>query len=139
MANMFIISISLLVVSQVNVARSLSEPECGCSSDLRLMYTFLDEKFTMKQEIKELKLTVDDLQAKLSKLGIDMKGNTCVIKRSSKLREAKSVYASWYQKVLKRIKVKFSAVFRFICRADYIYIKFYLTAESIVTSSLESF
>ena len=73
MAIMFIISISLLVSSHFNVAKSLSEPECGCSSDLRLMYRFLDEKFTLKQEIKELKLTVDGLETKLSKLENDMK------------------------------------------------------------------
>ena len=34
---MFVILIAVFISSQVHAARNLAEPECGCSSDLRLI------------------------------------------------------------------------------------------------------
>ena len=44
---MFIILHAVFVSNQVHAARNLAEPEYGCPSDLRLMYTFMDDKFTI--------------------------------------------------------------------------------------------
>ena len=71
----FILLLAVFISIQVHAARNLAEPECGCPSDLRLMYTFMEDKFTLKDEIKGLKATVDELQDKLSILQNEKKGN----------------------------------------------------------------
>ena len=71
---MFIILFIVFVSSQVHATRNLAEPECGCPSDLRLMYTFMDDKFTIKDDIKQLKATLDELQTKLANMENERKG-----------------------------------------------------------------
>ena len=72
---MFIILFTVFVSSQVHAVRGLAEPEGGCPSDLRLMYTFMDDKFTLKDEIKQLKVTLDELKNKVANMEIERKGN----------------------------------------------------------------
>ena len=75
----FIIVFTVLVFSQARATGNLVEPQCGCLSDLRLMHTFMDEKFTMKDEIRQLKATVDELQSRLIYLETENKGSDIFI------------------------------------------------------------
>ena len=70
---MLLILLTVLISNQARVALGLAEPQGDCSVDLRLMYTFMDEKFKMKDEIKQLKETLADLQGRLSIM--EKKGN----------------------------------------------------------------
>ena len=70
----FIIVFTVLVFNQTRASGNLAEPQCGRPSDLRLMYTFMNEKFTMKDEIRQLKATVGELQSRVLKLEKENKG-----------------------------------------------------------------
>lgn len=50
------------------------EPVCGRSTDLQLMYNFIKEEFSLKQEVQALKETVENLQTKLLRLENDVRG-----------------------------------------------------------------
>ena len=64
---------TVLISNQARAALGLAEPQGDCSVNLRLMYTFMNEKFTMKDEIKQLKETLAELQDRLSIM--EKKGN----------------------------------------------------------------
>ena len=73
---MLLILFTVLVPYQAQAALGLAEPQRDCSVDLRLMYTFMDDKFKMKDEIKQLKATLGELQDRLSIM--EKKGNTSI-------------------------------------------------------------
>ena len=74
---MLLILFTVLVPYQAQAAMGLAEPQGNCSVDLRLMYTFMDETFTMKDEIKQLKATIGELQDRLSIM--ERQGNASIM------------------------------------------------------------
>lgn len=52
-----------------------TEPECGCGNGFQLIYSHMEETITLKQEVKDLKEIVAELQAKLREIENDVKGN----------------------------------------------------------------
>lgn len=54
---------------------SSSEPECGYGSSLQLMYNLMEDKCTLRQEVKDLKETVARLKNKFQEFESGETGN----------------------------------------------------------------